>query len=108
MTGLVASVQRSPYLGRHICNALLEHRTPNPDSRRACVCAGGDVAWDTERRAALQADRAAVEAAWGEHVADNDLQSLRYRAVSAQRGATLPPTLHMLRKGRPPAQRPAL
>ena len=43
---------------------------------------GGDE-WDTERRAALQADRAAVEAAWGAHVADNDVASLRWKAVSS-------------------------
>jgi hypothetical protein len=41
---------------------------------------GGDE-WDAERRAALQADRAAVEAAWGAHVADNDIASLRWKAV---------------------------
>ena len=43
---------------------------------------GGDE-WDTERRAALRADRAAVEAAWGAHVADNDVASLRWKAVSS-------------------------
>ena len=43
---------------------------------------GGDE-WDTERRAALQADRAAVEAAWGAHVADNDVASLKWKAVSS-------------------------
>lgn len=42
---------------------------------------GGDE-WDPERRAALQADRAAAEAAWGAHVADNDIASLRWKAVS--------------------------
>lgn len=40
--------------------------------------------WDGERRAALQADRAAAEAAWGAHVADHDdLRALRYRAAEA-------------------------
>ena len=49
------------------------------------ACEGSPLAWDTERRAALQADRAAAEAAWGEHVADNDdLQALRYKAVRAR------------------------
>ncbi len=43
---------------------------------------GGDE-WDMERRAALQADRAAVEAAWGAHVADNDVASLRWKAVGS-------------------------
>ncbi len=42
---------------------------------------GGDE-WDPERRAALQADRAAVEAAWGAHEADNDVITLRWKAVS--------------------------
>ena len=41
---------------------------------------GGDE-WDPERRAALRADRAAVEAAWGAHVADNDVDSLRWKVV---------------------------
>lgn len=41
---------------------------------------GGDE-WDPERRAALQADRAAVEAAWGAHEADNDVITLRWKAV---------------------------
>jgi hypothetical protein len=41
---------------------------------------GGDE-WDPERRAALQADRAAVEAAWGAHEADNDIITLRWKAV---------------------------
>lgn len=42
---------------------------------------GGDE-WDIERRAALKADRAAAEAAWGAHVADNDIGVLRWKAVS--------------------------
>jgi hypothetical protein len=42
---------------------------------------GGDE-WDVERRAALKADRAAAEAAWGAHVADNDIGVLRWKAVS--------------------------
>ncbi len=41
---------------------------------------GGDE-WDVERRAALKADRAAAEAAWGAHVAENDIGVLRWKAV---------------------------
>lgn len=41
---------------------------------------GGDE-WDVERRAALQADRAAAEAAWGAHCAENDIGVLRWKAV---------------------------
>ena len=48
----------------------------------------GSDEWDTERRAALQADRAAVEAAWGAHVADNDVASLRWKAVRSWTLAT--------------------
>ncbi|KAK9918082.1 hypothetical protein WJX75_001065 [Coccomyxa subellipsoidea] len=43
---------------------------------------GGDE-WDVERRAALKADRAAAEAAWGAHVADNDIGVLRWKAAEA-------------------------
>ncbi|BDA47090.1 probable Laminin-like protein epi-1 at N-terminal half [Coccomyxa sp. Obi] len=43
---------------------------------------GGDE-WDVERRAALKADRAAAEAAWGAHVAENDIGVLRWKAAEA-------------------------
>ena len=53
---------------------------PAASAGTAARTTAGDE-WDPERRAALRADRAAVEAAWGAHVADNDVDSLRWKVV---------------------------
>jgi len=49
---------------------------------RGSSSSGSEAQWGEARRAALSADRAAADAAWGQHEAEeNDVGALRWKAV---------------------------
>lgn len=65
----------------------LRRRGPGAGARsyrsesRGSESSGSAAEWGEARRAELSADRAAIDAAWGQHEAENDIGALRWKAV---------------------------
>ncbi|KAK9825855.1 hypothetical protein WJX81_004552 [Elliptochloris bilobata] len=58
-------------------------RSSRSSESRRSSSSGSLAEWGEARRAELSADRAAVEAAWGQHEAENNLTALRWKAAEA-------------------------